>query len=432
MKSKRQNKKAGKTRPQRNNSEINSIIESLTGELKNENKQKIQPKPNLIEKTKTKAKLKSSLNAVFKDLSTTDIKDQIHLVGEKFLPGYKIDLKVKNNDVYLMHWNGRFGNRMHTYAYLYNKSKKFNSTIYLPSHWEGSTLFNLDYKIIPDDEYRTLINQTIQPYDSFDGRMKATEEFNSRNEINLQYANPDEPSQVYKKYDNPTVIDSLAAYNKCVFDDMKLKDILDLFSFNDYIKNLDLYKKLEDRQGTYDIAHLRRDDVSDTKNTSNGGYSVVSKKSYIKAFKKFDYDPSKIEWVSDDWYNLDGVGTCLSKGYVEARGDWSYPVGSQVLKDIVFDWLPDFLRIYFARSIFRANSSFSFWAATLARGRNEPPKIFAPVLEDRILTHSESNIGKQLNCDFVEGNYPHWMCLKKDLHCNHIIFSDEDESILEQ
>ena len=47
-------------------------------------------------------------------------------------------------------------------------------------------------------------------------------------------------------------------------------------------------------------------------------------------------------------------------------GGWSYPEGSEFLgDDIIFDWLHDFLKLYFARTIFRGNSSFSWWAAYL-------------------------------------------------------------------
>lgn len=415
-------KKSSKTK--KDDKEVNDIINSLIGYDSSSSL-------NANQKTKENNTLNPKLESFFKNLSTTEVKNNLNLISEKFLPGHSLNIRVKNNDIYLMHWNGRFGNRMHTYAYMHNRAKKFNANVYLPSDWEGSILFNLDYKIIEDDEYRTLINQSIQPFDSFEGRMKATEEYGNRTGNVLKYLNPDEPENTYKKFDTPVVIDSLAAYHNEIFKHMKLSDMLETFQFSDKVKNLDLYKKLEDKQGTYDIAHLRRDDVSNVDNKTNGGYSVVSKKSYTKAFKKFGYDPDKIEWVSDDWYDLDGVGTCLTKGYVPRRGNWTYPVGSEVMPEILFDWLPDFLRIYFARTIFRANSSFSFWASTLARGRDNPPKIFAPILSKRILTWEDKTKGQQIDCDFAQGNYPHWMCLKEDKHCNYCFFEDEDPSILE-
>ena len=65
-----------------------------------------------------------------------------------------------------------------------------------------------------------------------------------------------------------------------------------------------------------------------------------------------------MEWTTDDWTGKWGVGKPT------IRGGWQYPVGSKVIPDVIFDWLPDFLRLYFARTIFRGNSSFS-WVAFL-------------------------------------------------------------------
>ena len=64
------------------------------------------------------------------------------------------------------------------------------------------------------------------------------------------------------------------------------KKILKWLEFTDEVKNLDIYKRLEDKQGTYDIAHLRRDDISNANYNKNNpqAYSVVSKQSYLKAF----------------------------------------------------------------------------------------------------------------------------------------------------
>jgi len=165
---------------------------------------------------------------------------------------------------------------------------------------------------------------------------------------------------------------------------------------------LDIYKRLEDKQGTYDIAHLRRDDISNPNynKRNHQGYSVVNKQSYLNAFEKFGYDVSKMEWTTDDWTGKWGVGKPQ-----HGRGGWSYPVGSRVLPDVIFDWLPDFLRLYFARTIFRGNSSFSWWAACLS----PTAKIYSPVLTKRKIYFGESD---ELDFDFVEGNHPHWLNFK--------------------
>ena len=330
--------------------------------------------------------------------------------------------KRTTNDVFLMHWNGRFGNRMHTYAYLYNRAKKLNGEFFLPSDWEGKYLFNLDYKIISDEEFRNRINQTDKQFDTFDFRMDAVKDFNNRTDYNLRYANPDDPNDSYKKYNQGVVIDSVCAYHPEIFKHMKLSDVLKLYEFNDEVKNLDVYKMLEDKQGTYDIAHLRRDDISDINYPSNGGYSTISKESYLKAFKKYGYDPDKIEWTTDDWSGKWGVQNSRQSGLIKEFSSWRYPEGTGLVSGIIFDWLPDFLRLYFARTVFRANSSFSFWACTLAKGREQKQDVFAPRLDKRILYRETK---KETHFEFERGNHPHWLCVLGNDPCPDIVFSDE-------
>jgi hypothetical protein len=60
------------------------------------------------------------------------------------------------------------------------------------------------------------------------------------------------------------------------------------------------------------------------------------------------------------------------------------------------------MEIMASRVIFRANSSFSWWAATLSDAR-----VFAPVVGN--------NTG-WLDCSFVEGNHPKMYYLFDDMH----------------
>jgi hypothetical protein len=333
--------------------------------------------------------------------------------------------KKKSNDVFLIHWNGRFGNRMHTYAYLKNRATMLNGELFLPSDWEGKFLFkNLDYSIIEDDELRSRINQTAAEFDTFDSRIAAVENFSSRSSYDIKYISPDNPNETYKKYNQAVAIDSVSAYHSKIFKHMKLSDVLKWYEFNDEVKNLDIYKRLEDIQGTYDIAHLRRDDISDVNYSSNGGYSTISKEAYEKCFSKYGFDPKEIQWTSDDWANKWGVGNAITQGLINnnQRSSWRYPEGTSYTNGVIFDWLPDFLRLYFARTIFRANSSFSFWACTLAKGRETPPKIFAPRLDKRVL-YAETR--EETIFNFEEGNHPHWLCITGKDSCDDILFSDE-------
>lgn len=363
---------------------------------------------------------KESMNSFIASLGSEDLTSIASIK-----PPAKTNPKKKDNDVLLIHWNGRFGNRMHTYAYLHNRAKKFGGQLYLPSDWEGKHLFNLDYKVIEDDELRLTINQSKEPFDNLNHRLEKVKEFNERSGYDFQYCNPDDPTQTYQKYDRGVCVDSVCAYHHKIFDEMKLADVLKLYEFNDEVKNLDIYKRMEDRQGTYDIAHLRRDDISSVTYSKNGGYSVISKDAYLKAFKKYDYDPDKIEWTTDDWTGKWGVGNSIKSGLIEKRGGWHYPVGAEFIEGIMFDWFPDFLRLYFARTIFRANSSFSFWACTLAKGRKDPPKIFAPRLNKRVLYAKKETYKKETYFNFEEGNHPHWLCLTGKDNCDNIVFEDE-------
>ena len=285
--------------------------------------------------------------------------------------------------------------------------------------------FNLDYKIIEDDDLRLSINQSIKPFDSLSHRLEKIREYNLRSGSNFQYCNPDDPKDTYRDFGSPVCVDSVCAYHHKIFDEMKLSDVLKIYEFSDKVKNLDIYKRLEDIQGTYDIAHLRRDDISNPNTKNNGGYSVISKDAYLKAFKHYGYDPEKIEWTTDDWSGKWGVGNSIADGRINKRGSWRYPTGAEVLPGIIFDWLPDFLRLYFARSIFRANSSFSFWACTLAKGRETPPKIFSPRLNKRVLFQKEETLGQEAHFNFEEGNHPHWLCITGKDNCDSILFSDE-------
>ena len=355
-------------------------------------------------------------NKKFKSL-ITDIVDA-EIVEEPTEP--------KQNNVLIMHWNGRFGNRMHAYAYAHARAKKFGDRLLLPSLWEGDRLFNLNHEIIDDDELRLHINQSIQPFDNLDYRMNKIKELNGRRkDYNFKYINADDPKQNFKNFNQDSCVDSVSAYHSSIFDNMLLEDVLKLYEFSDEVKNLDVYKRLEDKQGTYNIAHLRRDDISNVDYKNNGGYSVISKDSYEKAFKKFGYDPDSIEWTTDDWQNKWKVGTPFSTGLISKRGRWTYPVGSEYIPETIFDWLPDFLRLYFAGSIFRANSSFSFWASTLSKGRKTPPKIFSPRLDKRILYAREDTLEQEGHFDFEEGNHPHWLCITGKDNCDNILFKDE-------
>ena len=313
---------------------------------------------------------------------------------------------MSDNKIVMVHWNGRFGNRVFSYMFGKSYADKHNLDFYLPSEWEGTRLFvDSGVKIIPDDALRLSVNQSKKPMDSLDYRKKAISEYNKRYNDNCVYFNPDgQGKDVHKNI----FFDSLCIHSKENFKMYNKQKILSWLQFSDEVKNLDVYKRLEDKQGTYDIAHLRRDDISNANYNKNNmqGYSVVSKQSYLDAFKKFGYDVNQMEWTTDDWTGKWGVGKPT------VRGGWQYPIGSKVVPDTLYDWLPDFLRLYFARTIFRGNSSFSWVAGFLS----PTAQVYSPVLSERKIYMSPAD---EMLFEFVEGNEPHWMNLKGS-HCDTI------------
>jgi len=314
--------------------------------------------------------------------------------------------KMNDDKIAMVHWNGRFGNRVFSYMFGKHYANKHNLQFYLPSNWEGTRLFvDSGVKTITNDKLRLQVNQSKKPMDSIEYRKKAVNDYNQRVNDSLVYFNPD--TQALNQQKN-VFFDSLCIHSDANFRDYNNQQMLKWLQFSDEVKNLDIYKELEDKQGTYDIAHLRRDDISNANYNKRNvqAYSVINKQSYVKAFQKFGYCPSCVEWTTDDWTGKWGVGK------PQVRGGWNYPVGSKVIPDIMFDWLPDFLRLYFARTIFRANSSFSWVAAFLS----PTAKVYSPVLTERKTYRGDAD---EVMFEFVEGNEPHWMNLKGS-HCESI------------
>jgi len=100
------------------------------------------------------------------------------------------------------------------------------------------------------------------------------------------------------------------------------------------------------------------------------GFVVVSKLSYYAAQVKFGFDPDKFDWITEEKPTV----------WPELGDDKSF--------------VPDFVRMMRAKVLFRGNSSFSWWAATLGEAR-----VFSPVIKGLVG-------GREQDCEFVEGNHP--------------------------
>ena len=328
------------------------------------------------------------------------IKMETHKINKKVVnPTSTKSSSMSGDKIVMVHWNGRFGNRVFSYMFGKTYADRYGLDFYLPSEWEGTHLFvNSGVKIIPDDTLRLEVNQSKKPMDSLEFRQGAINRYNQSTGDSLKFFNQDASGQ--QEHRN-VFFDNLCIHSNANFKSYNKQKILEWLEFSDEVKNLDVYKRLEDKQGTYDIAHLRRDDISNANynKTNMQAYSVVSKQSYLNAFNKFGFNEQNMEWTTDDWTGKWGVGKPT------LRGGWAYPTGSKRIPEVMFDWLPDFLRLYFARTIFRGNSSFSWVAGFLS----PTAKVYSPVLTQR---KTYMNASDEVLFEFVEGNEPHWMNLK--------------------
>lgn len=304
--------------------------------------------------------------------------------------------------IFSSHWIGRFGNRMHQYAYGITYAKKNNVPFVLPSRWEGVKLFkNHNNLFLPSEMQNDLYDDRDKTLLS-DSRNKIVKKFFP----DVKFIDPRKPEENYSPSEVPVCFDDVCAYHKSIFEHMSKSHLLESFEFSDEVKETDAYKYWKNRAGTYNIAHLRRDDISNPEynKTNEQGYSVISKNAYYKAIKKFGFNLEDIEWTSDDylreWHK--------DRQQTELFG-WNYPIGSTYREGQMYDWLEDFLRIYFAKTIFRANSSFSWWAAFLS----PTAKVYSPVLHKQVIYGRDSL--EEIEVEFVEGNHPHWMYNNSDI-----------------
>lgn len=127
-------------------------------------------------------------------------------------------------------------------------------------------------------------------------------------------------------------------------------------------------KELRDKlSGSTIVGHVRRGDY-----LTNGGYVIVSRNSYIRKAAELGFS---------SYYEINEEHpTKLHAGSLPTE----------------LSFLPDFYWMTLAYILLRANSSFSWWAHTLA---GDSQRIFAPVIEGK-------PGGVESDCEFVEGSWP--------------------------
>ena len=296
-----------------------------------------------------------------------------------------------------LRWRGRFGNRLLQYAYGATYAKRTGWDFFLPSEWEGTRLFRLQpHAVIDNPEIQYALADPDDSSAHIGEQLAVVRRYYPTAEL----VDVEHLSDPYFTPPHPICHANGAAANPAVFSGLSRSYLRQLCEFNDEVTSLRSYRRYSDMQGLYDVAHLRRDDISDPEynRTHVQGYSVISRVAYFRAFEKYGYSADEIEWVSDDY-----TGTWHAGRKSRYEGDWTYPTGSEHLPGLVFDWLDDFLKLYFARTIFRANSSFSWWAGLLS----PTARVFSPVLDKSHIYGVDGM--EEITVDFVEGNHPHWM-----------------------
>lgn len=296
-----------------------------------------------------------------------------------------------------LRWSGRFGNRLLQYAYGATYAQRTGAEYWLPSEWEGTRLFApRPHGVVADEEIRHALTHPDEGPAGNEARMDVVRKHLPDAELVDVEAVPDP----YAPRARPWCHGNGCAFNPAIYAGLSRRHLRELCEFSDEVKSLRCYQRYYEMRGLYDVAHLRRDDISDPEynRTHVQGYSVISKDSYLAAFEKFGFAPDEVQWVSDDHTGRWHVGR--PQRY---RAGWSYPVGSEYVPGIVFDWLDDFLKLYFARTIFRANSSFSWWAGLLS----PTARVISPVLNRRHIYGVDGM--EEIMVDFVDSNDPQWL-----------------------
>lgn len=147
-------------------------------------------------------------------------------------------------------------------------------------------------------------------------------------------------------------------FKEC-YDLYSIKEIRSWFQFQD--KWLALLPKEKDY---YIACHLRKGDYE---KIYNHVYCVITKNSYLVACKEFNLPVDKIIWVSEE--NKKTNVECENEG---------------------LGFLPDFMALYNADVLLRANSCFSLWAGILSGS-----EVYSPI--------AAGKIGSQ-DVKFVKGN----------------------------
>lgn len=324
-----------------------------------------------------------------------------------------------NNEIYQLHWFGRFGNRIFLYIFVNEWARLNNGVGYLPSKWEGDTLFEASTycKVVTDDILRLEINQTHPSMDNAAYRKSSLNRFNQRNNTNIVYLDTRNITD-----EKQIAFDDLnCMYFRSMHKKMDPIEIKKLFIFKQEIIKSKLYQDISEHKGTYIVAHLRRGDIASR--NYRGAHSMVTKESYLEAFRQYGVPEEDVIWLSDDSTERTKMPFMFSKDYYSiSKGHlWSYPEGEHPQNnEIIFDFLIELLLLKFAKKIFRANSSFSWFGAFISEA-----EVYSPVITSKP-TNLRNSFYK-MDCKFVPGNKEGFMGSKEE-GFQEIFFGEEEDN----
>jgi hypothetical protein len=307
-------------------------------------------------------------------------------------------MNITPDKIVLLHWIGRFGNRMFQYAFGCSYAKRFNCIFYIPSEWEGSIIFkpNKYCRLITDATLCLDINNSAATDEI---RKQSLYNYNNRTGDKVEYVSFDNKKNIGKV--NVAFDDLHCMYFQHCYDLFEQDFLQEIYTFNDAVLNSDMYKWYDNNKHTQDVCHLRRGDIAEL--NFNGAHSMISKASYIKQLDLLGIDKSNVIWLSESKIDRsENMWNNKSRGH-----NWAYPNGEKYCPDIFLDFLPDLLSMIFARTLLRGNSSLSWWGAFLSVA-----KVYSPVIKPKPVEHK--NKYYCLETEFEPGNASHFMGSKLD------------------
>ena len=308
-------------------------------------------------------------------------------------------MDTNSNKLVLLHWIGRFGNRMFQYAFGCSYAKRYNCIFYIPSEWEGSIIFkqNNYCRLITDEMLSTDINN---PSATDEMRKTSLANYNDRTGDAVEYVSFQNKHAVGKV--NVAFADLHCMYYQYLFDIFDEELIKEIYTFNDAVLQSEMYQWFyANKNAAQTVCHLRRGDIAEL--NFIGSHSMISKESYLNQLYMLGIGALDVIWISEsEQERSDNVWNDKSRGH-----NWSYPKGESYCPEIFLDFLPDFLSMVFANTLLRGNSSLSWWAAFLSSA-----EIYSPVINPK----PQDSINKYYccECEFVKGNAPHFMGSKLD------------------